>query len=89
MYGETIASLRVAYDQKVAEREANETHGWKVEIRQKFLELLQEQEKRKLLEVGAGTGVHSLFFKNAGLDVVATDLSQAMVEACREKGLET
>lgn len=88
MYGETIASLRIAYDRKVAEREANETQGWKAEIRQKFLELLQEEGKRTLLEVGAGTGVHGLFFKNAGLDVVATDLSQAMVEACRAKGLD-
>ena len=88
MYSETIESLRIAYEQKVAERESSETQPWKVEVRRKFLELLHEEGKRSLLEVGAGTGVHSLFFKNAGLEVVATDLSNAMVDACRAKGLE-
>jgi len=40
-----------------------------------------------LLEIGAGTGHHGKFFAEAGLDVVCTDASQAMVDACRAKGL--
>jgi SAM-dependent methyltransferase len=37
--------------------------------------------------VGAGTGLHGRFFADAGLDVVCTDLSAAMVEHCRGQGL--
>jgi SAM-dependent methyltransferase len=87
VYAETAEALRSAYDRKVAEREAGEMQAWKAETRQGFLDLLREEGKFRLLEVGAGTGVHGLFFKNAGLEVVSTDLSQAMVEACRAKGL--
>src|SRR2546428_4340530 len=39
------------------------------------------------LEVGAGTGQDSLFFKQNGLEVTATDLSPQMVEPCRAKRL--
>ena len=88
MYRDITEMLRTAYDRKVAEREAKETDQWKAEVRQGFLELLRAEGKSKLLEVGAGTGVHGLFFKDAGLDVVSTDLSQAMVDSCRAKGLD-
>ena len=88
MYDEIIKSLRTAYDEKVGERESNETQEWKVDVRQRFLETLRVEGKSRLLEVGAGTGVHGLFFKNAGLDVVSTDLSKGMVESCRAKGLD-
>lgn len=40
------------------------------------------------MEIGAGTGVHGLFFKESGIKVLSTDLSENMVEACREAGLE-
>ncbi|TMD70000.1 MAG: class I SAM-dependent methyltransferase [Chloroflexi bacterium] len=41
-----------------------------------------------MLEIGAGTGNDSLFFRDNGLHVVCTDLSPAMVDLCTEKGLE-
>jgi SAM-dependent methyltransferase len=88
MHDEITDKLRAAYDGKVAEREASTAQQWKVVIRQGFLEMLRAEGKSSLLEVGAGTGVHGLFFKNAGLNVVATDLSQAMVDSCRAKGLD-
>lgn len=87
MYKQISEALRAAYDQKVDEREVSKTQEWKAEVRHRFLERLRDEGKRTLLDVGAGTGVHSLFFKNAGLAVVSTDLSRAMVESCRAKGL--
>jgi SAM-dependent methyltransferase len=45
-------------------------------------------EASTLLEVGAGTGQDSVFFRDAGLDVVAVDLSPEMVRRCTEKGIK-
>jgi SAM-dependent methyltransferase len=53
-----------------------------------FLARLRERGCGRLLEIGAGTGQDSLFFQRHGLDVVAADLSPAMVARCREKGVD-
>ena len=70
------------------QRDHAEKEAWKVAERQQFLALLQQEGKVTLLEIGAGTGKDSLFFRDNGLRVVCTDLSPAMVNLCREKGLE-
>lgn len=87
MYATICESLKAAYDRSVDERESNETQDWKKRVRSEFLALLQSEGKSTLLEVGAGTGVHGLYFQAAGMDVWCTDLSPAMVERCRSKGL--
>ena len=88
MYDQIIENLRIAYDRKVTEREGRELATWKAAERGEFLALLQKEGKHKLLEVGAGTGLHGKFFQENGLDVTCTDLSPNMVARCREKGLE-
>ena|ERR1700722_2426000 len=42
----------------------------------------------RLLEIGAGTGQDSSHFQHQGFAVAAADLSAAMVERCRAKGIE-
>ncbi len=86
-YDDVTASLRSAYDRHADEREQNDPEPWKQAERQEFLSLLQSEQKRTLLEVGAGPGKDSLFFHELGLDVTSVDLSPAMVEHCRQKGL--
>jgi SAM-dependent methyltransferase len=86
-YDEVIQELRQAYNLKVEERDQKQIDPWKVTLRDHFLELLQAEHKQTLLEIGAGTGVHGQFFQDNGLTVTCTDLSPAMVERCREKGL--
>jgi len=81
------ARLREAYDKYAQEREASTMQEWKIEKRSKFLSLLQKEHKKTLLEIGAGTGRDSKFFQDHGLEVVCIDLSPAMVELCRQKGL--
>jgi SAM-dependent methyltransferase len=80
--------LRTAYDRAAALRERSEVDPWKVDERDRFLALLRVEGATTLLEVGAGTGVHGAWFTGQGLRVVATDLSPALVELCRAKGLE-
>lgn len=52
------------------------------------MERIRFDGRRSLVELGAGTGHDSLFFKEQGLDVVAIDISPRMVEHCRAKGLD-
>jgi cyclopropane fatty-acyl-phospholipid synthase-like methyltransferase len=88
MENEIKENLRQAYDSFANDREKNELQGWKVENRQRFLELLKKENKKDLLEIGAGTGKDSKFFMENGLKVNAVDLSDEMVKLCREKGIE-
>ena len=88
-YQQAIDMLRAVYSPTSAQQRNNtEKEDWKIVERQRFLSLLQQEGKRTLLEIGAGTGKDSLFFQENGLRVVCTDLSPAMIALCREKGLE-
>jgi SAM-dependent methyltransferase len=87
MYQQVKADLQRVYDLKVQEREGMHTAAWKEAERRDFLSLLQQEGKQTLLEIGAGTGVHGLFFQDNGMEVVCTDLSPAMVASCQKKGL--
>ena len=86
-YESVLTRLRQAYDANVEVRERHPVDGWKHDERLAFLARLEAAGARRLLEIGAGTGHHGKFFADAGLEVVCTDASPAMVEACRAKGL--
>ena len=80
-------NLRKTYNKYAQERETYSMPDWKIELRSNFVSLLQKENKKTLLEIGAGTGRDSKFFQDQGLDVVCIDLSPAMVELCKQKGL--
>jgi SAM-dependent methyltransferase len=82
-----IADLREAYDKRAVWRDEQGYQDWKEKERANFLAHLERENKRTLLEIGAGPGRDSLFFQQNGLDVVATDLSPEMVKLCRAKGV--
>jgi SAM-dependent methyltransferase len=87
-YAEVITSLRAAYDDGASRRDGFVKQAWKVAERAAFLDRLQHGGLTRLLEIGAGTGQDSAYFRDNGLDVVATDLSPAMVRHCRDKGID-
>ncbi|MTI47841.1 class I SAM-dependent methyltransferase [Sporosalibacterium faouarense] len=70
-------------------RDKNIAQDWKVHIRKEFLEYLKEEDKKTLLDLGAGTGIHSEFFKQQDIDVKAIDISREMVKLCLEKGIKS
>jgi SAM-dependent methyltransferase len=82
-----LQDLRRAYDGMAPERDQLEVAPWKREERERFLALLEREGSRTLLEIGAGTGAHALFFQEQGLQVVCVDLSPQNVALCRAKGL--
>ena len=86
-YDRIIEELRQSYDRMAEQRDRRPISAWKIAEQQRFLSLLQEEGKRSLLEIGAGTGVHSKFFQDSGLQVTSTDLSPRNVELCWRKGL--
>jgi len=88
-YHRVVADLRAAYGPAAAaDRDRRGKEAFKIGERQHFLDLLRERDATSLLEVGAGTGHDSLYFQGQGLQVLCTDLSPAMVELCRAKGLD-
>jgi SAM-dependent methyltransferase len=87
-YAGVLKDLRRAYDAQVDARDRASLEPWKQPLRKQFLEQLQAEGRRTLVELGAAPGVHGRYFADAGIDVVCTDLSPAMVEACRAKGLQ-
>jgi SAM-dependent methyltransferase len=87
-YYRVLPGLRAAYDAAAEERERAGDTPWKLRERQLFLERLRAERRTELLEVGAGTGIHGRWFADQGISVVCTDLSPALVEICRAKGLE-
>lgn len=87
-YEDLLPDLRAAYDRGAAQRDRSVKQPWKTDERGAFLDRLHTDGAERLLEIGAGTGYDSAFFAENGLSVVAVDLSPAMVEKCREKGLD-
>lgn len=81
-------NLKLAYNNHAQERDMTEMQEWKEKPRKLFLKLIEEEGKKTLLEIGAGPGRDSKFFKENNLDVTATDLSNEMIKLCREKGIE-
>lgn len=54
---------------------------------------LQEQKaielcRGRVLDVGAGSGCHSIVLKDRGIDVTAIDISELSVEVMKERGLD-
>jgi SAM-dependent methyltransferase len=87
-YDDIVADLRAAYDGSAPERDGRAKEPWKVAERAAFLTRLRDEGCGRLLELGAGTGQDSVFFRDQGLDVVAVDVSRQMVARCREKGID-
>ncbi|MEU4225189.1 class I SAM-dependent methyltransferase [Nonomuraea sp. NPDC026600] len=87
-YDDVIGPLRTAYEGSAKRRDVSGKAPWKLAEREAFLNRLKRQGCRRVLEIGAGTGQDSAYFQENGLEVVAVDLSPAMVALCREKGIE-
>ena len=81
--------LRIAYNMDAQRRLDAEPkkEEWKMAVRESFASCVVSEEKTNLLELGAGVGTDSMYFSDLGLAVQAIDLSESMVEACQEKGI--
>ena len=87
-YEKFKADLVTVYDQHAEERNNSEIDDWKAVERAHFLSILQKENVQTLLEIGAGPGRDSSFFRRQGFKVTCVDLSPKMVELCQQKGLD-
>ncbi len=82
--------LAAIYNKDAARRKkASERPLWKKRLRSMFAHLLRKRGKTTILELGAGVGWDTSWFQKQGFEVLATDISPAMLEKCREQGLKT
>lgn len=88
MTGTIEQSLIDSYNGKANVRNSSLVQDWKVKERDVFLGYLKKENVKSLLEIGAGTGKDSLFFKEQGIDTFSTDLSPEMVNLIKDKGLK-
>ncbi len=49
---------------------------------------LENLEGMKIVDLGSGPGNHAAYFKENGCDVLCVDLSEGMIDKCRQKGLK-
>jgi cyclopropane fatty-acyl-phospholipid synthase-like methyltransferase len=81
-------NLRRYYNEEAELRNKSDKADWKIKIREDYCNLIKQEHKKTLLELGAGAGYDSQFFMNNGLQVTAVDLSSEMVNKCKEKSIE-
>jgi len=81
------ADLRTAYNRQAEARNKAGFDSWKFEERARFLSLLQRKSKQTMLEIGAGHGRDSAFFREQAYKVTAIDLASAMIVLCQQKGI--
>jgi cyclopropane fatty-acyl-phospholipid synthase-like methyltransferase len=69
--------LRAAYDTDANRRTANSAvrSDWKLAARQQFADAMKLENKKTILEIGAGVGTDAKYFQEQGFEVLATDLS--------------
>ena len=82
------SNLRDYYNQEAELRNAGEKPDWKINEQKAFIGLALREHKKRLLEIGAGTGHDSKYFMEHGFEVTAIDLSAEMVKKCKEKGID-
>jgi SAM-dependent methyltransferase len=81
------AALRQAYNNSVDYRRALALRDWREVERRAFLDQLHQAGAVSLLEIGAGPGPDSRFFRDQGLKLITSDLALENAFACREQGL--
>jgi SAM-dependent methyltransferase len=81
------ADLAAYYDEEAA-RGLRTGHGpLRTELRERFADLLREEGRRRLIDVGAGPGLDTGGFAAEGLDAVGVDLSVENAGAMRRRGV--
>lgn len=82
------SNIAISYNNVAQERNKYKIDTWEVNERIKFMRFLNENNSQNLLDAGAGNGWDSVFFKKQGLNTISIDISEEMINSCKEKGLE-
>ncbi|MCM3733306.1 class I SAM-dependent methyltransferase [Fictibacillus nanhaiensis] len=81
-------SLKASYNEKADLRDKSDIEEWKIVELSSFINALNNDGLRSVLDIGAGSGQQAKYLLDRGVDVTCIDLSLNMVETCRMKGLK-
>ncbi len=76
------------YDKYASEYEEKTKDYIEKYIKKDFDLFLQNLRGKRILDLGSGPGRDSIRFKQRGFHPVCIDISKAMIELCKNKGLE-
>jgi len=79
---------KALYDKYASEYEEKTQDYIEKYIKEDFDLFLQNLKGKKILDLGSGPGRDSIRFKQKGFHPVCIDISKAMVDLCKSKGLE-
>lgn len=81
------SQLRAYYAKEVSARAARNLDQRRIDLRSEFIELLRQEQRASILEIGCGTGQDGTALSEAGLDYAGVDLTPESVQHCRQLGL--
>jgi len=76
-----------AYDKNAKELSEKFKKCTDIDKRYAFKRFMDLLKGKKILDLGCGSGEHSSYFKEKGLDITAIDLSREMIRLCLDKKL--
>ena len=76
-----------AYNQQAQKYDEETSDFWK-KFPRTIVDKFADLTRGKVLDIGSGPGRDGLILKDKGLEVVCLDASEAMIQLCRDKGLE-
>jgi ubiquinone/menaquinone biosynthesis C-methylase UbiE len=79
----------IATYNKLATEYDNETTDFWERFPKTFFDEFSQKVNGKVLDVGSGPGRDGVLLQQRGLEVVCLDASEAMLELCKQKGLNT
>lgn len=81
-------NLIETYNKYAEERNKKNTYDFKLQEINNFTKILKLEKKHTILEIGCGTGQESAIIENTGFNLLAIDISPAMIEFTRKKGIQ-
>lgn len=76
-----------AYERHAHERAANFPDEFKRQERIEFLNFLNREQRKTILEIGCGPGQDARFFQSQGFSVIAIDNAPTMVKLTKDRGI--
>jgi len=81
------ASLVEYYEQEAALGRRHEVRGERAERRDRFIDLLDREQRHLVVDVGSGPGLDTIAFVDAGFSGVGLDLAAGNIAALHDAGL--
>ena len=80
------ADLTAYYDAEARSGVRGDPDTMRVDIRTRFVEIMRNEDRRRLVDIGSGPGRDTVAFQDDGFDTIGVDLAPANVALMRTRG---